>query len=109
MFIISGRFSKGILQIYKDKYPNLIKKGTKTYIKDVPFISITIKGIVLVDRELSLKGYIILKVKNDALYYTNMPIIAIYVKVNSIKRWFLRTVLCNKYRLGLINGELEGY
>ena len=97
------------MQIYKNKYLNLIKKGTKKHIKDIPFISIAIKGIVLVNRELSLKGYIFLKVKNDALYYTNMPIIAIYVKVNSIKRWFLRTVLYNKYRLGLINGELEGY
>ena len=74
------------MQIYKDKYPNLIKKGIKKYIKNVPFISIAIKGIILVDRELSLKGYISLKVKNDAPYYTNMLIIAIYIKVNSVKR-----------------------
>ena len=97
------------MQIYKDKYPNLIKKGIKIYIKDVPFISIAIKGVVLVDRESSLKGYVSLKVKNNVPYYTNMPIIAIYIKVNGIKRWFLRTVLCNKYRLGLINRELKGY
>ena len=109
MFIASGRFGKGILQIYKDKYPNLIKKGIKKYIKDVPFISITIRGIILVDRELSLKGYISLKVKNNVSYYTNMLIIAIYIKVNSIKKQFLRTVLYNKYKLGLINRELEGY
>ena len=74
------------MQICKNKYPNLIKKGIKKYIKDVPFISIAIKGIVLVDRELSLKGYISLKVKNNTPYYTNIPIIAIYVKVNSVKR-----------------------
>jgi len=86
MFVISRRFSKGILQIYKDKYPNLIKKDEKKYIKDVPFISIAIRGIVLVDRELSLKGYISLKVKNDAPYYTNMLIIAIYIKANGVKR-----------------------
>ena len=97
------------MQIYKNKYPNPIKKGIKKYIKDVPFTSIAIKGIALMDRELSLKGYVSLKVKNDAPHYTNMPIIAIYIKVNGVKRWFLRTVLYNKYRLGLINGELKGY
>ena len=74
------------MQIYKDKYPNLIKKGIKKYIKDVPFISIAIRGVVLVDRELSLKGYVSLKVKNDAPHYTNMPITAIYIKVNGVKR-----------------------
>ena len=65
--------------------------------------------MVLVDRESSLKGYVSLKVKNNAPYYTNMLITAIYIKVNGIKRWFLRTILCNKYGLGLINRELEGY
>jgi len=97
------------LQIYKDKYPNIIKKGEKKHIKDIPFTSIAIRGIVLVDRELSLKGYISLKVKNNAPYYTNMLIIAIYIKVKGVKRWFIRTILYNKYRLGRINRELKGY
>ena len=97
------------MQIYKDKYPKPIIKGIKKYIKDVPFIRIAIRGIVLVDRELSLKGYISLKVKNNAPYYTNMLIIAIYIKVKGVKRWFLKTILCNKYRLELINRELKGY
>ena len=97
------------MQIYKDKYSKPIIKGIKKYIKDIPFISIAIEDIALVNRESSLKGYIFLKVKNDAPHYTNMPITAIYIKVKGIKRWFLRTVLCDKYRLGLINRELEGY
>ena len=76
---------------------------------DIPFISIAIRDIVLVDRELNLKGYVSLKVKNNAPYYTNMLIIAIYIKVNGVKRWFLRTILYNKCGLGLINRVLKGY
>ena len=97
------------MQICKDKYPEPIIKGIKKYIKDIPFISIAIGGMVLVDRESSLKGYISLKVKNDAPHYTNMPITAIYVEVKGVKRWFPRTILCNEYGSGLINRELEGY
>lgn len=74
------------MQIYKDKYFKPIIKGIKKYIKDIPFISIAIRSIVLVNRELSLKGYISLKVKNNAPYYTNMLIMAIYIKVKGIKR-----------------------
>ena len=109
MFITNGKFGKGILQIYKNKYFKPIIKGIKKYIKDVPFISIAIGGVVLVDRESSLKGYIFLKVKNNIPYYTNMLITAIYIEVKGIKKWFLKTVLYNKYRLGLINRELKGY
>jgi len=42
--------------------------------------------MVLVDRELSLKGYISLKVKNNVPHYTNMLITAIYIKVKGVKR-----------------------
>ena len=89
-------------------YSKPIEIGTREDIWDIPFTNIKIRGIVLVDRDLNIKGYFSKKIKNNAPYYTNEPITRAYIKIGNKKKWFSKSILLAKYG-NIIVSEFDGY